>query len=302
MRPDDSWVLIDTETTGLKTPIYPVEIAAQRMRGWSRYGEGFRALLNFEVPIERGAQQVHGYTREFLRKNGKTPAEGLGAFQNYVLESPIVSYNLSYDLNRVLVPTIKRMGLKVKLKRGFCALDLARNLAPSLPNHRLETVVKTFNLASSQEHHAMEDVILVAKFLGECVGPHLEKHGIQGFSTVASCASGEIAAPPLNMNAYEEKNEPFQFFDPPSPRITNEIAFAIGELKGICKMIALDGKLHNEEFNFLCNWLGKCPYSEVSPISDLRKIVRESLTDGTVTIDEQRKLIAGIEAILRFNL
>ncbi len=30
------WLLIDIETTGIMPPVFVVEIAAQRMRGWER--------------------------------------------------------------------------------------------------------------------------------------------------------------------------------------------------------------------------------------------------------------------------
>ena len=30
-----TWILLDTEMTGLAAPIFVVELAAQRMRGWS---------------------------------------------------------------------------------------------------------------------------------------------------------------------------------------------------------------------------------------------------------------------------
>ena len=29
-----NWILLDTETNGLAAPIFVVELAAQRMRGW----------------------------------------------------------------------------------------------------------------------------------------------------------------------------------------------------------------------------------------------------------------------------
>ena len=35
---EDEWVLIDTETNGLKAPIYTVDLAAQLMRGWEPVG------------------------------------------------------------------------------------------------------------------------------------------------------------------------------------------------------------------------------------------------------------------------
>jgi hypothetical protein len=51
---DKSWILFDTETTGLAAPIFVVELAAQRMRGWSAEDEPFRELLNQNImPISR---------------------------------------------------------------------------------------------------------------------------------------------------------------------------------------------------------------------------------------------------------
>ena len=45
------WVILDTETNGITAPIYVVEIAAQRMRGWTPVGEPFRRLLNQNAVI-----------------------------------------------------------------------------------------------------------------------------------------------------------------------------------------------------------------------------------------------------------
>ncbi len=63
---DEPWLIVDTETDGVRWPIHAVEIAAQRMRGWRRGGEPFSILLNHDVPIDPGAQAIHGYSREYL--------------------------------------------------------------------------------------------------------------------------------------------------------------------------------------------------------------------------------------------
>ena len=58
------WILLDTETTGRKAPIYVVELAAQRMRGWAPEGSPFRRMLNHGVAIPPGAT---AFTRIPLR-------------------------------------------------------------------------------------------------------------------------------------------------------------------------------------------------------------------------------------------
>ena len=103
MRDTDEWVVIDTETTGLSDPVWAVEIAAQRMRGWRADGEPFRVLLNHDVEIEPEAEALHGYSRAFLRKHGENPATAHEWFRSYAGSRPVISYNRAFDWNRVLV-------------------------------------------------------------------------------------------------------------------------------------------------------------------------------------------------------
>jgi hypothetical protein len=42
----EPWILLDTETTGFAAPVFVVEIAAQRMRGWETQGHPLRNLMN----------------------------------------------------------------------------------------------------------------------------------------------------------------------------------------------------------------------------------------------------------------
>lgn len=55
------WVVIDTETTGFAPPIYVIDLAGQRMRGWEPGGPPFRMMLNHGVDIPPEASRVNGY-------------------------------------------------------------------------------------------------------------------------------------------------------------------------------------------------------------------------------------------------
>ena len=122
------WLLLDTETDGLMEPIHVVEIAAQRMRGWTPNGEPFRVLINHNVPIPSAAVAIHGYTEEFLRKNGEDPLEAHELFRAYAGDLPAVAHNLSFDWNRALCPEWQRLGLPPVGRRGFCTLMLSRRV------------------------------------------------------------------------------------------------------------------------------------------------------------------------------
>ncbi|QVL49538.1 MAG: 3'-5' exonuclease [Thiocapsa sp.] len=93
----ESWILLDTETTGIKAPVYVVELAAQRMRGWTPEGPSFRRLLNHNAAIPPEASRVNGYTREILERDGEPPRQVYDAFDRYVGERPLVAYNLRHN-------------------------------------------------------------------------------------------------------------------------------------------------------------------------------------------------------------
>ncbi len=40
------WVILDTEITGFSAPVFVVELAAQKMKGWEPEGPPFKCLLN----------------------------------------------------------------------------------------------------------------------------------------------------------------------------------------------------------------------------------------------------------------
>jgi DNA polymerase III epsilon subunit-like protein len=96
------FVLLDTETNGIKPPIYVVELAAQRMRGWEPEGAPFVRLLNHGAAIAPESSRVNGYTPEILERDGEPLHAVYEAFAEYAGERPLVSYNLSYDLDQVL--------------------------------------------------------------------------------------------------------------------------------------------------------------------------------------------------------
>ncbi len=180
-----SWVIIDTETTGIYSPIYAVEIAAQRMLGWQREGPPFRVLLNHDVPIEPQAEAVHGYSRAYLREHGVPPHEAHAQFRAYVGTSALVAHNLSYDWDRVLYPEYARLGLPVAGTRGFCALTLARRLVAETSGHGLDRLTAKFFPERRVEHNALPDTLIVAELFERIYGPRLARAGIVTFAEVA---------------------------------------------------------------------------------------------------------------------
>src|SRR5713226_6783624 len=150
-------------------------LAAQRMRGWERDGEPFRKLLNQNANVPAEASRVHGYTREILERDGEPPLQVYREFAEYVGGLPLVSFNLEYDLDEVLKPEWKRLGLGAIGSRGFCALRLTQRLLDPVPagNCKLQTLRQYYFLPERGAHTALADVQTVADLLCSAQSPNI---------------------------------------------------------------------------------------------------------------------------------
>lgn len=170
------WILIDTETTGLRMPVYVVEIGAQLMQGWQPIGPPFRRLLNQNAVIPPEAARVHGYTKEILERDGEPAVAVYRDFSRYVQGLPIVAFNLDYDLNQVLSPEWARLGVDSIGTAGFCALRLAQRLLDPVPagNCKLQTLRQYYRLPERGAHTALGDVETVVDLLAAVLAPIAE--------------------------------------------------------------------------------------------------------------------------------
>ncbi|HEV2330463.1 MAG TPA: exonuclease domain-containing protein [Verrucomicrobiae bacterium] len=187
------WILLDTETTGVSAPIFVVELAAQRMRGWSAEGEPFRKLLNQNQEIPAEASRVHGYTREILERDGEMAEEVYREFAAYAGNLPLVSYNLDYDLGEVLQPEWQRLRIAPVGQRGFCALRLAQRLLDPVPagNCKLQTLRQYYRLPERGAHTAPGDVQTVADLFANVLRPIAEHRGLITWERLAAFAAEE---------------------------------------------------------------------------------------------------------------
>jgi len=185
------WILLDTEVNGIKDPIYVVELAAQRMRGWLPHGKPFRRLLNHNTDIPPEASRVNGYTREILERDGELPLDVYRAFEDYVGGFPLVAYHLQYDLNDVLKPEWERLGIQPVGSTGFCALRLAQRLLDPVPagNHKLQTLRQYYRLPERGAHTARGDVETVVDLMQLVLRPLAEQRGLETWGDIRGFAS-----------------------------------------------------------------------------------------------------------------
>lgn len=266
------WVLLDTETSGLGHPIYCIEIAAQRMVGTCPDGMPFRALLNHDVDIEPQAESLHGYSRRFLRANGRSPAAVHHDFNAYADSRPVVAYNLSFDWARVLEPELGRLSIIPAYEPGFCALTLARRCIHETDGHKLDTLRHHFFPDHAPvTHRALDDLEVTTKLFVEIIWPRLARAGLESFSDVANFSRNTPVSKCLDRIRNPQSSRP-----PAAPVVLDLESQLVGTIKG---MLA-DNQIVDAEVWALKHWLDTNAQHRSDLAVRSRTMLSAALADG----------------------
>jgi DNA polymerase III epsilon subunit-like protein len=152
-----SYVIIDTETTGLAHPITACEIA------WVVIDENLNVLdqevhlTDPEQAIHPGAEAVHGLSWESVKgkPNNATICK--------MLPRPIlwIGYQCSYDIGVI--------GEHVEFTDSLCVLALARRWIKGTTNHKLSTLKTELKLSDQASHSALGDCLTTLEVLQHIV-------------------------------------------------------------------------------------------------------------------------------------
>jgi DNA polymerase III epsilon subunit-like protein len=291
MKPNDAWVIFETEASGMKRPFYAVEIAAQRMLGYEPDGIKFRVLLNHGVPIDIQAQAVHGYSQEFLGQHGQEPLLAHSLFRDYVGSRTVVSHNLPMDWDRLLIPEFTRLGIPAAGVRGFCALTLARRALPEASSFSLSALNKRFKLVSGDLRGAAPDVEALVRLFQNWIGPRLSAAGIVGFQAVADFSRQTTPAKCRKVIEDSIKGLALPTASTPDDSPPPSPAASLAEFKQLVSDIMADGVMTTAEFLILMDWLRDCPHTDLYPINRLQEAVeRVTAIDGCVSSADQDRL------------
>ena len=106
---------------------------------------------------------------------------------------PLVSFNLEYDLDEVLKPEWKRLGIGAIGSRGFCALRLAQRLLDPVPagNCKLQTLRQYYCLPERGAHTALGDVQTVADLMAQVLRPIAGHRGLDTWEKLVAFAAEE---------------------------------------------------------------------------------------------------------------
>ena len=154
----DDYVAIDVETTGYDPNFCEIiEIGAVKISDGREIGR-FQSLVKPESPVSAFITNLTGISNEMLE-----PAPPLYSilpeFLNFIDGQVLVGHNVSFDINFLYDGAMIYCD---KYVTNDCVdtLRLSRLLFPHFENHKLQTLVRNFQIANNTEHRALSDSIM----------------------------------------------------------------------------------------------------------------------------------------------
>ena len=160
-------IILDTETTGLDPQnghriieIGCVEVINRRITGTT-----FHRYLNPERTIERGAEEVHGLTLEFLQDKPKF-IDIVEEFLAFIKGSELIIHNAPFDTSFINAE-LQRLNRNLKTVDSYCqitdTLAMARKLHPGQRNN-LDALCKRYGVDNTNRnlHGGLLDANLLA--------------------------------------------------------------------------------------------------------------------------------------------
>lgn len=156
-----TYVSVDIETTGLSPQRDNIiELGAVKIVN-GKPTEQFSQLVYPGMPIPVRITQLTGITDADVQGQPDLRAV-LPAFTAFIGKNPIIGHNLGFDLGFVNA-ALASAGTKPLDNQTVDTLPLARQAYPSLPNHKLETIIQALGIADKEAHRASDDALHTAQ-------------------------------------------------------------------------------------------------------------------------------------------
>jgi DNA polymerase III epsilon subunit-like protein len=145
-------IVLDFETTGLQPGYRPVEIAWLEFDSLYKVSQSVTSLIDPQMPIEPGAQKVHGISSEMLAGMPTLEEFLQGEHADKFADEHVlvVAHNAAFDLP-MFAPFCQKA-------TSLCTMRLAQALYPTAENHKLQTLASMFAVEVEPTHRAMADV------------------------------------------------------------------------------------------------------------------------------------------------
>ena len=164
-----TFVGLDLETTGVDSSADRIiEIGAVRVVD-GEVDETFEAFVNPGIPIPSDIVHLTGITDDDVA-GAPSIDEVLPRIVEFIGDSPIVAHHAPFDTGFLNKAADGRAELKVGRGGVFDTLPLTRALLPRLPNHRLVTAARFFDIPTGRSHRATDDARAVSDLFLSLLG------------------------------------------------------------------------------------------------------------------------------------
>ena len=173
----ENYTVVDIETTSLDCYRGEIlEISAIKVRN-QQETEYFSELIKIHNKVGAFTTKLTGITNEMILKEGKELVLVLKNFKDFLGDDIIVGHNVNFDINFIYDSMKKNLGRN--LTNDYVdTLRIARKVLPHLKHHKLDDLIKYFNLVERNEHRALNDCILTNQVyirLGELLESHRQQ-------------------------------------------------------------------------------------------------------------------------------
>ncbi len=152
---DSTLIAVDVETSGQ----YPLsseicEIAAVKWQNGKVIDE-LQTLVRVQNPMSAEVIAIHNITNEML-VDAPAIHTAIVQLHGFISDGFVVAHHAPFDLGFLAIE-IERARLTLPRQPAFCSSLLSRKAFSNAPNHRLQTLIKFFQLNQGQAHRALDD-------------------------------------------------------------------------------------------------------------------------------------------------
>lgn len=166
------YVVVDIETDGLDFKSNDIiEIGAIKVIDDSI--TLFSRLIKIEKNLPNEIIKLTGIDDNVLTREGIPIDKAIKDFLEFIGDSPIIGYNIKFDLN-FLNEELLKMDIPKLTNKSYDAMTYVKRDKMFLQNYKLETVLKAYDISEELPHRALEDAKLINKLVKKVNG-FLEK-------------------------------------------------------------------------------------------------------------------------------
>lgn len=239
-------VAFDTETSG-KYPLSAeiCEIAGVKWRN-GEIVDTFETLIKPTKTMSNEVIAIHGITNEMV-ENAPPIQEKIADFHRFVQDAVVVAHHSPFDLGFVS-HEFEKVGLPLPTDPALCSSLLSRRLFPESENHRLQTLIRFFNLAQGAAHRALDDTKACLEVTLRCLAKTGEEATLED---VFASQGGEITWKRFSMRELAQRSTVKVLMDAVANQARVSMIYSAGSAPGSPRIVHPEGLVRSLDGDFL---------------------------------------------------